>query len=404
MDKHVKLFLQAIQDRHGDHAASRLKDVLEHTELSSLRKSSYAVKTKLYNTPNAADWYTLLESLVTSYHSNDPLESIQEATAAFLTFSTIFRSDGGLDSPTTTQQSPPNWSVGVLSVVLQRLRDAFVRAWSALVNDDTTASKTTDETNTLDEKVNEVTRACRQLILFCQKADERVTRTRSRITAIPYIVNTLLSTFFCCVNLDQCRAVLQSVDQMERQGLRVLSVATRAQIVTYYFYLGRMRLVEQNYKGAVEALSATFTELPSTEFSNKSVTLFYLTVAQLCLGVRTDTQLLQKYECDEVLADFGYYMETGNVAKYRSLLWKKSRVLRTRAVYALLDAAIPLVFLNTIKRCHGVLSANFPAVDPSRISLDILRHMLVLMEVDAMDGTEEWVVLMVEKLVSAKLV
>ena len=246
------------------------------------------------------------------------------------------------------------------------------------------------------ETVQNFAREARQLILFCQK----ITLIEK---AVPPLVNTMLSVFLASFNLEQCRALLVGIATMERQGFSLRAVSDDSQRVAYDFYLGRMRLYETNFVGAATSLYSAFVAIQNTseKHINSSLVLYYLTVAQLCNGVLTPAHLLQKYALLDLLT-FVKALRSANYSDFETCLLINQAQLREKGVYALLYHMLSSLHVVMLRRVHYVHIKI--GLDPSRIRLEYIARMMILLGTSESETTEEAVFSLLAPLVSSGLI
>ena len=291
-------------------------------------------------------------------HREDPYGRLRAAISTFVEYDPIFR----INPHETNPKSPTrrNWQIPILVYTLKVLRECAVHVSCHIP----------------DEDIQELSRRSRNLILYCQNIDTDVDISMSRFKAIPFIVNAVLIVLISSNQTDQCRSFILAVEAMQKQGSPFLDCATRAQYVIYQFYLGRMRLLERNFKGASSAFLSAFQKLPA-QHKNKSITLFYGAISSLLCGTKVNSALLTKYKLSPLI-HLTQAVESSNYAAFRTFTEDNRDMLIERGVYTLIPHLMTELNVCAMQRCYA-LSKKIQSVDASRLPVSCICEFMVTM-------------------------
>ncbi|KNH05881.1 PCI domain-containing protein [Perkinsela sp. CCAP 1560/4] len=300
-------------------------------------------------------WIEFLSSLIKTIRMKqwkNQLERFQSACTTFIKYDPVFRMDP--KEKFGKNATRRNWQIPVLVFVLKHVKQSAFEL-SAHMH--------------CVEFVQELARCSRNIIMYCQNVDSDVEVSFSRFKAIPFIVNTLLLVLISFYQTDQCRSFILAVEAMQKQGKTFLDCATRAQYAVYQFYLGRVRLLDRNFKGAREVLHSAFTKLP-IRHPNKSIALYYCTFASLVCGIKPSESLLRKYEL-ETLSELISALETGDYKGFERFCVENKADLIERGVFVLIPYLMLELNINAFKRCY-YLSQQIGHPETSRIPIECL--------------------------------
>ncbi|ORC85224.1 COP9 signalosome complex subunit 12 [Trypanosoma theileri] len=239
----------------------------------------------------------------------------------------------------------------------------------------------------IDEATGQIVRSWRKLLQALQVADPHEPPEHSRRRGALAVCNGLLSILFHRYNTHQCRVLFNAVEQNERNvgtgndgSKSILRPAQHmtAEMITFYYYKGRIMLYDRRFKEAHEALREAYHLLPppgeGTEIQqrNKQRVRFYLTVAGIADGKVVPQEILQRDDLiDYVFTPMLNAAARGDPHAFTHAVETFSTLLRRRGVYFLLQRAKLYCFLVLLARTHIALGAC-TGVDNSRIPLSVL--------------------------------
>lgn len=239
----------------------------------------------------------------------------------------------------------------------------------------------------VDEATGQIVRSWRKLLVALQTVDAQEAPEHSRRRGALALVNGLLIILFQRYNTHQCAVLLGAVDHAEQASLASKDASKSilkpshhmvSEVVTYYYYKGRMCLYERRFDDAHAALRQAYTLLPPAGYGteaqhrNKQRVRFFLTVAGIVSGRHVPNEILQS---DDLLSlMFGPLvrsMERGDPVAFNKALEAFGSTLRRRGVYLILQQAKLLCCLMLVARVHAALGA-LSGIDNSRVTLKSL--------------------------------
>lgn len=240
----------------------------------------------------------------------------------------------------------------------------------------------------IDESIGQIIRTWRKLLVALQSVDAEEAPEHSRRRGALALVNGLIIILFQRFNTHQCAVLLSAVDHAENVAETTKDTARSilhpsrhmiSEVVTYYYYKGRMRLYERQLDEAHRSLREAYTLLPPAGFGNEPQRLnkervrFFLAVAGVANGRRIPTEILRADE-DLLPRLFGplvWAIERGDPVRFSKALDTHALVFHRRGVYLILQQAKILCYLMVVARVHAAM-ASLPDADNSRITIGTL--------------------------------
>lgn len=240
----------------------------------------------------------------------------------------------------------------------------------------------------IDASIGQVVRTWRKLLVALQTVDADEAPEHSRRRGALALVNGLLIILFQRYNTHQCAVLLGAVEHAEKvaestaESSRSILHPSRhmiSEVVTYYYYKGRMRLYERQLEEAHRTLRDAYSLLPTAGFGNEPQRLnkervrFFLAVAGVANGRRIPAEILRADE-DMLPRLFGslvWSIERGDPVRFSKALDASARVFHRRGVYLILQQAKILCYLMVVARVHAAMAA-LPGTDNSRITIATL--------------------------------
>ncbi|KAG5464837.1 hypothetical protein LSCM4_00279 [Leishmania orientalis] len=240
----------------------------------------------------------------------------------------------------------------------------------------------------IDDSIGQVIRTWRKLLVALQSVDADEAPEHSRRRGALSLVNGLLIILFQRYNTHQCAVLLGAVEHAEKvaesshdAGRSILHPSRHmvSEVVTYYYYQGRMRLYERKLDEAHRILRSAYTLLPPAGFGNEPQRLnkervrFFLSVAGVANGRRIPDEILRADE-DLLPRLFGALtvaIERGDPVHFSAVLDRHASTFHRRGVYLILQQAKILCYLMVVARVHTAMAA-IPDADNSRITIPTL--------------------------------
>ncbi|CDS82088.1 related to protein that forms a complex with Thp3p [Sporisorium scitamineum] len=203
--------------------------------------------------------------------------------------------------------------------------------------------------------------------------------------AVLMLANLSFKAYFKLNNTRLCETVLGSVEnalKVNRTFARNNGINddsgeqcyTKADRITYRYYLGRVRLFQHNIRAASTHLRWAFDNCTLRNLKNKRAILIPLVATYLILGRYPQPALLDAANLSPVYGRLTFYLKTGQAAAALDDLDRHMDWLRVRGLYLVLREKLQIsLWRNLARRCltlsHG--SAQ-PSSAPPTMRLDNL--------------------------------
>lgn len=236
----------------------------------------------------------------------------------------------------------------------------------------------------IDDATGQIVRGWRRLLVALQSIDAAEAPQHSRRRGALALANGLLILLFQRYNTQQCAALLKAIDHAEQAtsasgdtGKSILKPSQHitSEVVTYYYYKGRMCLYESRPTEAHAALSHAYSLLPQpgtgtvNQQRNKQRVRFFLMVAGTISGYRVPLDIAQHDSClSDIFSPLVETIERGDPVAFTLALEHHGTTWRRRGVYLILQQAKILCFLMLLARVHTAIG-SVEGADNSRITL-----------------------------------
>ncbi|KAI8449695.1 hypothetical protein BY996DRAFT_4643108 [Phakopsora pachyrhizi] len=117
----------------------------------------------------------------------------------------------------------------------------------------------------------------------------------------------------------------------------------KSQLVTFYYYLGRLALYQRRLHKARESLKRSFDLCKSDSWKNRRLVLIYLIAASLPLGILPDPILLQKFSLVDQFGSIVNSLRTGSWSGVKSGLDNHREWFRFKGIYLLLREKLEVI-------------------------------------------------------------
>lgn len=122
-----------------------------------------------------------------------------------------------------------------------------------------------------------------------------------------------------------------------------------SQLVTYYYYSGRIAIFQEQYAKAEQVLDRAFALCPNSSLRNKRRVLGYLIPCKLLVGRYPQPQLLQKLNLPQ-FQDITTAIRQGNLKLFNSAMDKYQDFFIRKGIYLLLEKLQMTVHRNLVRK------------------------------------------------------
>ncbi|WFD30007.1 COP9 signalosome (CSN) subunit [Malassezia sp. CBS 17886] len=218
-----------------------------------------------------------------------------------------------------TSLTPGRWVLPVTAALLQDLR------WVSQGSDDagnvaTSAAAAAAHGETplpTHRHLEECARQLNKAFSACI-ADRNPVLTESKKWGTYAMVGMVFRTYFQLKSVSLCRNILRALAAAD---LPPLDAFPRADMVTYWYYVGRLAFLDEDYERANTELARAYANAPRDAQRQCERILLYWLPVRLLQGVRPSPALLAAYpRLDTLFAPFVNAYRTGDVRAYDAAL------------------------------------------------------------------------------------
>ncbi|XP_053203290.1 PCI domain-containing protein 2-like [Panonychus citri] len=198
--------------------------------------------------------------------------------------------------------------------------------------------------------------------------DNRTSIDRTKRVAMMNLINQLFKIYFRVNKLHLCRPLIRALDS----STNMMDSFTKAQKVTYYYYLGMKNMFDSDYKTADELLSYSFANCHPKSLKNKRLILIFLIPVKMLLGVMPTQQLLEKYHLLP-FAPIARAVKQGNLSDLVNALETYSDFFWKFGIYLILDKLKIIAYRNAFKKVCLIMKTHQVPIEAFRVILKFLR-------------------------------
>lgn len=243
------------------------------------------------------------------------------------------------------RDEPSNWIIPVLVLISNDLRMLAVQA-------DTAMKKRDNET--LRDALRNLTNG------FNAVAKDRTpfTDPNSKKLAIFSVTNVLFKIYFKLNTLQLCSKLINVVERPgPANALDSYHLFPVADVVTYKFYIGRLKMFEDKYEDARECFMFALRHTPQSEVRNRRRILCSLVPVQMCLGVMPGPAVGTVYGFTDYM-DLGRAVIAGNLKSYDEIMQRNQRTFICSGVYLVLEQVKMIAYRNLLKKLYMISNST----------------------------------------------
>ncbi|WFD36251.1 COP9 signalosome (CSN) subunit [Malassezia cuniculi] len=235
--------------------------------------------------------------------------------------------------------APGRWALSVLYTLLRDLR------WVSIMADRT--SVTQSRAASSQKHLEECARQLNKAFGVCA-ADRHPDMDQSRKWGTYAVANMLFSTYFALKSLALCRNILRALSAGDIPPLEAFG---RGDVVTYRYYLGRLRFLDEDYDAAESELARALAESPASAPRNQERILIYLVPMRLLRGIRPSAELLRRFPQTHALyGDIVEAYSRGDARAYDAALRASDRTFVRLGLYLALERARAVCISRLFRR------------------------------------------------------
>jgi len=262
-------------------------------------------------------------------------------------------------------QKDENWSLPIMYAACLDLRLLAIKA------DRQKAKGGKAKPGETLEKASEGIMSCFRVCAADARASEDVTKRWGMLN----LVNQLFKIYFKLNKLHLTKPLIRAVDSSPLRDK-----FSKAQLVTYRYYVGRKYMFDNSFKEAEEYLQYAFETCDRDVRENKRSILRYLIPVKMLLGQMPQGALLEKYDLTQFSGVMAAVKE-GHLANLNTALETHEQVFIKWGIFLILEKLKMITYRNLFKRVTLVLKNH-------QISIQSFTTVLKLMEVEDVDDDE----------------
>ncbi|CAN0090722.1 unnamed protein product [Lampetra fluviatilis] len=206
-------------------------------------------------------------------------------------------------------------------------------------------------------------------------SDNRAGIDDSKKWGMLFLVNQLFKIYFKINKLHLCKPLIRAIDSSPLKD-----EYTKAQRVTFKYYVGRKAMFDSDFKQAEEYLSFAFSHCHRSSQKNKRMILIYLLPVKMLLGHMPTLRLLKKYDLMQ-FADVTKAVSEGNLLLLNEALTRHEAFFIRCGIFLILEKLKIITYRNLSKKVYQLLRTH-------QLPLDAFLVALRFMKVDDVDLDE----------------
>lgn len=193
--------------------------------------------------------------------------------------------------------------------------------------------------------------------------DSRNDAEGTKKRGILFLVNQMFKIYFKINQLHLCVPLIRTMDK-----LPIKEQASKGDLVTYFYFLGRKKIMETNFREAEEHMMIALEKCHKNCLKNKQLILISLIPLKMLHGIIPADALLAKYH----LTQFSPLVEavvTGNLQLYKQNSNDHRNFFIRAGIFLLVEKLLPLVYRTLFKRVLIILNSARVPIEAYRIAL-----------------------------------
>jgi len=234
-----------------------------------------------------------------------------------------------------TSEKDTNWWLPAIDVVMLQLRLTSYKADGELVR--------------MGKKEKYAIQAQDCLKRFFQRfIIDRAQLATSKKMGCLFVIGHLFKIYFKINNLRLCTNLMTSVSNPNFPNFERFP---KAQNVTYNYYVGRIKVFEEQYDEAETYLIKAFNMCARGHFRNKRKILQFLIPVKLLLGKFPKHRLLLKYKLHQ-FEQIIRAVTTGNLKHFKQAMEEHQEFFIKKGIFLMLEKLTKYVYRNLFKKVH----------------------------------------------------
>ncbi|GAV09432.1 hypothetical protein RvY_18978 [Ramazzottius varieornatus] len=235
------------------------------------------------------------------------------------------------------------------------------------------------QTTSIDRAFNSI----QQIVRTCA-AEKGATDETSKKRALVPLVNQLFRLCFRTGRANLCKPLVRTIE-----NLRMLDRCPASQVVTYYYFAGKLAVVEGDYVLAEQRFTLAYLRCPAYFHTNMKAILRFLLPLRLRMDVRPSSTLLRQYNLYQY-ADLVQALQRADIALFQQKQNAYEKDFIRWSIYYLIDNLRLIMFRHVFRKLCKVLNHHIVAVQDMTVALRVAGYKTPVEE-EASDADAECV-------------
>merc|ERR1712130_655704 len=183
-----------------------------------------------------------------------------------------------------------------------------------------------------------------------------------------FVIGHLFKIYFKINNLRLCTNLMTSVNNPNFPNFNKFP---KAQIVTYNYYVGRIKVFEEQYEDAETFLIQAFNMCARGHFRNKRKILQFLIPVKLLLGKFPKNRLLLKYKLHQ-FEQIIRAVTTGNLKHFKQAMEEHQEFFIKKGIFLMLEKLTKYIYRNLFKKVHNFCQSYCQEGKKNQLRLNML--------------------------------
>ena len=212
----------------------------------------------------------------------------------------------------------------------------------------------------------------------------------SKKVALFAVTNVLFKIYFKLNTLPLCNKLINAIEgqpnamtksPMEQAIMDNLTSFPVTDVVTYKFYIGKLKMFEDRYEEARECLRFALKNTPSSEIKNRQLILTSLVPVEMCLGVMPADAISSIYGL-HAYVELGKATALGDVRTFENVMKENQISFIRLGVYLVLEQVKTLCYRSLFKRVYTLTGQTRLRLSLFKAALNWLGEDIDLDEVE----------------------
>ncbi|XP_075261031.1 PCI domain-containing protein 2-like [Convolutriloba macropyga] len=239
-------------------------------------------------------------------------------------------------------QKEDNWSLPLMVELIIDARHLSLRA-----------ARQMHKSN--EAKTDEILMQCADAIMACFRICASDTRTdieRSKRWGMLHVVNQLFKIYFKMNNVKLCKPLIRAIE-----GCNIKEEYTKAQLVAYKYFVGRLEMFENDYRAAEQSLLYAFHNCYPGSRRNLRLILIYLIPVKMLLAKLPSHGLIHKFALFQ-FQDIAKSLRNGDVRLYNRAMARCENFFIKTGILLILERLKNIVYRNLFRRIARIVNSH----------------------------------------------